>query len=182
MKNLFFFTAIMLSIICAKAQVSVPEPEFIGQVVLLTSDSTAVLLPKEKSTMKSKSTHFGMIPIPGASLLDKTKVNTVFQGKESSVTTDSGTVRFIMRVEKPDLDPSSYLRIVKFQVKKNNREITTAETGLFQGIHLDLSSTDSYEVKKYKDSSLLITLRNVEPGQYGISFTLLMDALTFGVK
>ena len=182
MKKLLSLAVFILSAVCAHAQVNVDEPEFIGQVKILTSDSTSVLLPKEKSTMKTKSTHFGMIPLPGTSLLDKSTTNMVLQGKESSVTVPSGTIRFIMRVEKTDVDPSTYLRIVKFNQKKKTRESTIAQMGLIQGFKMDMSSSDSFEVQKYGDNSLLFTLKDVPAGQYGISFTALMDASTFGVE
>jgi hypothetical protein len=182
MKKILSLAVMMLSFACAQAQVTVQEPEFIGQVRILTSDSTSVLLPKEKSVMKTKSTHFGMIPIPGAGLLDKTKTNMVLQGKESAVTVPAGTIRFIMRVEKTDVDPSTYLRIVKFDQKKKTRETTIAQMGLLQGFSMDMNSSDTFEVQKYGENCLLFTLRDVQVGQYGISFTALMESSTFGVQ
>lgn len=152
MRTFLSFAVTLLLSVCANAQVKVAEPEFIGQVSVLTSDSTSVTLQKEKSTMKTKSTKFGYIPVPGMSLLDKTKTKLVLDGNDASNTFKSGTIRFIMRVEKQEVDPATYLRIVKF------------------------------EVQKYGESSLMFTLHNVEPGQYGISFTGLLDASTFGVE
>lgn len=164
------------------AQVTVSEPEFIGQVKLLTSDSTGIILEKEKASMKSKSTHFGMIPIPGASLLDKTKTCMSLSGSSAKNTVPSGTVRFIIRVERTDVDPSTFLRILKFDVKKKSRESKISEVGILQGFNIDLNSTSAYDVQKYGQSSLLITMKDVQPGQYGITTTMWMDASTFGVE
>lgn len=51
-KKIVMLLAIALgSVTAANAQVRVSEPEFEQQVLLLTSDSTGVLLDKEKSTM-----------------------------------------------------------------------------------------------------------------------------------
>lgn len=182
MRTIFSLAVALLLSVCAKAQVKVTEPEFIGQIAILTSDSTCVTLQKEKSVMKTKSTKFGYIPLPGASLLDKTKTKLVLDGNAASNTFKSGTIRFIMRVEKQEIDPTTYLRIAKFEVKKKTRESVMAQFGIVQGMKMDMNSSESFEVQKYGNNSLLFTLHNVEPGQYGISFTGLLDASTFGVE
>ena len=182
MRTILSLAVALLLSVCANAQVKVAEPEFIGQVSILTSDSTCVTLQKEKSTMKTKSTKFGYIPVPGMSLLDKTKTKLVLDGNSASNTFKSGTIRFIMRVEKQEVDPATYLRIVKFEVKKKTRESVMAQFGLIQGMKMDMNSSESFEVQKYGESSLMFTLHNVELGQYGISFTGLLDASTFGVE
>lgn len=48
------------------AQVTASEPEFIGQVVVVNADSTTTLLQKEATKVKTGSTKFGYIPIPGS--------------------------------------------------------------------------------------------------------------------
>lgn len=182
MKQFIFMAVMTLLTVCANAQVTVSEPEFVGQIKMLTSDSTGVLLEKEKASLKTKSSHFGMLPIPGASLLDKTKTCMTIQGASAKNTVGVGTVRFLIRVERTDIDPSTFLRVIKFDVKKKTRESKVSEVGLFQGFSMDLNSSSAYDVQKYGDSSLLITLKNVQPGQYGISTTMWMDASTFAVN
>ena len=59
------------------------EPEYIGQVVVINADSTTTLLQKEQAAMKTSSSKFGYIPIPGSGLLDKSKVNLTVKGAES---------------------------------------------------------------------------------------------------
>lgn len=182
MKKIISIAVMLLLVACANAQVTVSEPEFIGQVKLLTSDSTGVLLEKEKASMKAKSSHFGMLPIPGASLLDKTKTLMTLAGTTSKNETSQGTVRFLMRVERRDIDPTTFLRVIKFDVKKKTRETKISEAGLLQGFSMDLNSSKAYDVQKYGESSLLITLKDVQPGQYGITTTMWMDASTFAVN
>lgn len=181
--NKFLLTAaMMLLTLGVQAQVKVAEPEFIGQVAMLTSDSTSVLLTKEKSTMKTSTSKLGFLPIPGAGLLDKSKTKMVLQGNSAHNTFKSGDIRFLLRVEKQELDPTTYLRIVKFDVKKKTRESVIAQMGLIQGFSFDMNSSEHFEVKKYGDNSLLVTLKGLEPGQYGITFTGLMEASTFGIE
>ena len=183
MRKLFIILLTAMTVITANAQnnVTVPEPEFIGQVVVLTSDSTGITLPKEKSAIKASGTHWGMVPVPGLGLLDKAKTKLVLAGRNAANNFKAGTIRFVIRVEKQEADPASYLRIVKFEVKKKTRESVISEFGLIQGMSADFSSSESFDVKKYGESSLLISLQ-VEPGQYGVSMTSLFDACTFGVE
>ena len=66
--------AMMMFIISSSASAqNVKEPEYNGQVAILQADSSLVVLQKEVAQMKTKTTGFGYIPIPGSSLLDKGK-------------------------------------------------------------------------------------------------------------
>ena len=68
----------------AQAQkVTVPEPEYKGQVAVINTDSTTTLLQKETGEHKAKSSAFALVPIPGASLLDRTKAYLTVKGAES---------------------------------------------------------------------------------------------------
>lgn len=52
MKKLFVSTlAVMASVVCMNAQISVAEPEFVNSYCILTSDSTYEVLPKESGTI-----------------------------------------------------------------------------------------------------------------------------------
>ena len=83
MKKYLLSLAMLFTLSSAIAQSEKLEPEFIGQVVVVNADSTTTLLQKEATKMKTSSTKFGYIPLPGTSLLDKSKVNMTVKGKES---------------------------------------------------------------------------------------------------
>lgn len=70
MKNLLMAVVMLITCTTSMAQ-GIKEPEYIGQVALVQSDSSQVVLVKEEAEMKTKITGFGYIPIPGSSLLDK---------------------------------------------------------------------------------------------------------------
>ena len=66
MKKIILTTAVMMAMtVSCFAQSKNIEPEYIGQVVILNADSTTVLLQKEAASMKTKSSNWGLLPIPG---------------------------------------------------------------------------------------------------------------------
>lgn len=183
MKKLMMIIVSMMAAMSGFSQTGNLEPEFIGQVVVVNTDSTTKLLPKEQTKMKSSSTSFGLIPIPGTGLLDKSKVNLVVKGAESEMTLNSGRLTFIFRAGKNDVDPKSVFGIFQFEVKKKKRQFQLAEAGMLSGVTSTISfNTVPYEVKKYGNESYLIVIENAEPGQYGITTTDISYISTFGVK
>ena len=159
------------------------EPEFIGQVMVLNSDSTTILLQKEQAAMKASTTNFGLIPIPGSGLLDKSKTNLVVKGKESKVTLNPGRVTLIIRAENNNVDPKSVMGIFQFDVKKGKRQFKVTEGSMVGGYDTTISfNTVQYEAKKYGEHSYLVIIENAEPGQYGIVMNDISNISTFGVK
>lgn len=183
MKKIFAtLTMVMLTVACF-AQSEKLEPEFIGQVVVVNADSTTMLLQKEQASMKASSTNFGLIPIPGSRLLDKTKANMVVKGKEAPVTLNQGRLTFIVRAEKNDIDPTGVMGVFQFEVKKGKRQFKIAEGNLTGGFDFSISFNNvQYVAKKYGEHSYLVIIENPEPGQYGIVLNDIHNISTFGVK
>ena len=65
-------------------------------------------------------------------------------------------------------DPNSFINIFKFQVKGNERRYQVAEAGTFSPTEKNNLAAIEYQAKKYGESSYLLTLTNLEPGEYGI--------------
>ena len=82
MKNLMMAVVMLITCTTSMAQ-GIQEPEYIGQVALVQSDSSQVVLVKEEAEMKTKTSGFGYIPIPGSSLLDKGKTFLRVKGDTS---------------------------------------------------------------------------------------------------
>ena len=176
---------IIVSLMAAMSGFSqtVAEPEFVGQVIVVNADSTTILLQKEQASMKASSTNFGLIPIPGSGLLDKSSTNLVVKGKESKVTLEQGRLTFIVRAEKNDIDPVNILGVFKFDVKKKKRQFKMAEMNSVGGWDFNMSFTNvQYVAKKYGEHSYLIVIENPEAGQYGIILNDIYNISTFGVK
>ena len=184
MKKFILLAVLLVSVSAADAQVKVEEPEFEGQVMLLTSDSTGVILDREKSIMKSKSNHLGFLPIPGSFLLESNKTVLRFKGSQAKNTVKSGKVRLVIRAEKNTMDPKLVFSIFKFDVKKNNRENLFSKSSMLSGtdMNIDGGTEAINNVHKYGTSSYLIEL-NLQPGQYGISYSNVpTEAATFGIE
>lgn len=158
------------------------EPEFNDQACILNADSTTTMLPMESVRMKGKSTYYGLIPIPGSGLLDKNKMYLEFQGEKSTVTIKPGTVNIILKEKENGDDPRSSLGFMTLEVKKKKRRAEWMSFGLLQGSKMDTQGSNQYEVRKFGKSSYLITIRNLQPGQYALGVKSGMAMATFGVE
>lgn len=173
MKKTLISMGILLAATVAQAQVTVPEPEYVGQVVFLTSDTTAVALQKEPWTTGSSSSHIGAVlgavGVPGAAMLDKTKMVTTITGPAAAQEFACTTARFIIRAKDNDIDPTGCVGIFKYVVnKKKNRERKMAEMCLLSGTSFNIGATDViFTAKKYGESSYLVEA-TFEPGEYAI--------------
>lgn len=166
MKKLFliiiaaFFTATGV----IAQNVTVEEPEFAEETLLLTSDNQSVKLSRENGTVKTKA---------GASLyltgIGKVKSRLTLKGvKSTSKAVGGSTTRLIIKAADNKTDPNSFISIFKFEVKGKERRYQLAEAGtLSKSESNNLSSVD-YKAKKYGESSYYIVLEDLTPGEYGI--------------
>lgn len=123
----------------AQAQkVTVPEPEYKGQVAVINADSTTTLLQKETGEHKAKSSAFALVPIPGASLLDRTKAYLTVKGAESPNKISSKKFSLIIRVKDNSEEPKNAFGIFKFETKKKERRFKMADIGYYQFHHRGL--------------------------------------------
>lgn len=157
---------IALFALCANkvsAQITVAEPEFAEQVLLVTDNAHGTLLPKEAASIKTKA---------GASLylvgIGKVKSRLTLEGAESSVTAKAGTVYLIVGAKDNTTDPESFIDICKFEVKSKRRQYQIAEDGTFSAAKTNSTSSVDFSAKKYGKSSYLIQINNATEGQYGI--------------
>lgn len=183
MKKYFVTIVMAMLTVAGYAQSEKLEPEFIGQVVVVNADSTITLLQKESTQMKTSSSKFGYIPLPGTSLLDKSKVNMVVKGKESQTKLKKGRLTFIVRTGSNNVDPKDVFGVFQFEVKKKNRQYELAEAGLLSGV----KSTTTFNtvptlVKKYGTESYLVVIEDAQPGQYAFTTTDISHVSTFGVE
>ena len=144
--------------------VTVEEPEFAEETLLLTSDNQSVKLSRENGTIKTKA---------GASLyltgIGKIKSRLTLKGiKSTSKAVGGSTTRLIVKAADNKTDPNSFISIFKFEVKGKERRYQLAEAGtLSKSESNNLSSVD-YKAKKYGESSYYIVLEDLTPGEYGI--------------
>lgn len=148
----------------ANAQVTVEEPEFVEQTLLLVSDTEGIELDRENATIATKA---------GASLyltgIGKAKSRLTLKGKTStSRVKGSSVTRLIIKAEDNNTDPESFISIFQFEIKKKERRYQLAEAGTFSKTEKNNLSSINYKAKKYGTSSYLILIEDLQPGEYGI--------------
>ena len=151
-KSLFVLFSFLISLSSlAQSNVSVHEPEFIGQAVYLTSDSTAAPLQKEYGS-----------PYAGAFTGGVNMYLTVKGNASPNIVTgnaNENVIRFIIRVENNEMDPETTIRVVNFEIKRKQRRVKFMESSLVGGV--ESNETESYllyNAKKYGEKCYLITI------------------------
>lgn len=145
--------------------VSVAEPEFAEETLLLISDSEGTLLKRESGTIKTKA---------GASLyltgIGKVKSRLTLAGAQS-VNKVKGTsiTRLIIKAKDNETDPNSFVNIFKFEIYKNKeRRYLLTEMGTLSKTETNNLSSVDFKAKKYGKNSYLILMEDLVPGEYGI--------------
>ena len=182
MKKLMVAMTMFVISSSASAQ-NVKEPEYNGQVAVLQEDSSLVVLQKEVAQMKTKTSGFGYIPIPGSSLLDKGKSFLQVKGNVSPNKVSQGKITLVIRVKDNNEEPKNAIGVFQFETKKKERRYQQAEVGVLSGMKATTSfNTVDYEVKKWGTSSYLVTIEHLQPGEYGVTTADLGNITTLSVK
>lgn len=164
MKKLLLIAMTLLCACGVKGQVSVTEPEFADETLLLISDTEGKVLSRENGTIKTKA---------GASLylagIGKAKTRLTLKGKTSqSAAKGASTTRLIIRMKDNQTDPNSFINIFKFEVKGSERRYQLAEAGTFSATKSNNLASIDFKAKKYGESSYYIVIEGLEAGEYGI--------------
>ena len=162
MRIVLTFTMLFIAL-SSYGQVTIEEPEFAEQTLLVKSDTEGIMLPRENGFIKTKA---------GASIylvgIGKIKSRITLNGPTTSVSTEQRPeIRLILKSVDNKTDPKSFISIFKFEVKPKIRQVQVSEIGTFGSSDQSLSSLD-YNAKKYGEASYLIVLEDLEPGEYGI--------------
>lgn len=167
MKRLLFsLVASAVALGSAHAQ-KMTEPEYVGQVNYVGTDSTVTLLEVENTEMKTKSNGLGFVPVAGM-FLSKGQSYLVIKGAKSKTKLSGDNVTLIARVKENDEDPKSKIGIIKFEPKKKERRYLMAEAGLLSMKNKTAYSDFKFDAKKFGKASYLIKVEKLEPGEYGI--------------
>lgn len=169
MKKTISMVAVLL--LCATLSVNaqnvtVAEPEFAEETLLLVSDNEGIELTRENGTVKTKA---------GASLyltgIGKVKSRLTIKGECSQSKVKGGTTtRLIVKASDNKTDPNSFINIFKFEIKGDERRYQVAEAGTLSKTESNNLSSVDYKAKKYGESSYYLVLDNLTPGEYGIVF------------
>lgn len=162
-----FLSTAFVAIIAMNAmaqQVIVEEPEFAEQSLVLTSDSTFIMLPRESASLKAKAS--ASLYLTG---IGKVKTRITLKGENSSVVVkQEPTLRLVVKAADNKTDPKSFISLFKFEVKSKKRQALVAEVGTFSGASENSLSNIDFNAKKYGEASYLLYLDNLTPGEYGL--------------
>jgi len=175
MKKLILICAVAFGMATSvhSQNISVEEPEFIGQTLYLTSDTTATSFQKEYGSISAKVKGSSFIPYAGAFAGGVNMYLTVKRPTSSNVIQASGEdIRLIVRVDNNNEDPAELIRVMTFEIKKSERRVRFMESSVVGGVKSnEAESYITYNAKKYGDSSYLITIPATalqQGGEYGI--------------
>lgn len=146
-------------------EVTVAEPEFADETLLLVSSTEGILLKRENGTIKTKA---------GASLyltgIGKIKSRLTLAGVQSVNTAKGASrTRLIIKAKDNETDPNSFINIFKFEIyNKKERRYQLSEIGTLSKAETSNLSSIEFKAKKYGESSYLIQMDDLTPGEYGI--------------
>ena len=167
MKNLLIFLLRILGYASFCQDITVPEPEYFGNVVYVKNNK-AVDLEKQKVHVTVKA---------GASLyitgLGKIKQQIVINGNSSDVKIEEDrNLKFIIKVVDNKYDPFDIVEIFKLEKHNDTRSLLTAETGSFSGSKAGDMVRVAYKATKYGNNSFLINVPSIGMGEYAFNIKI----------
>ncbi|MBZ0327187.1 MAG: hypothetical protein K8F54_06240 [Altibacter sp.] len=160
--------------------ISIPEPEFIGEIVYVASDNNPVDLEMQTASIRSGKSVGRMVTGAG-----KNKVLVVVKGAKSPVRIKkSDTIYFVYNNGSNDITPRKVIQLLEFESEKKTREYLFANSSNLTGQttqgELNLIN---YKAKKYGETSYLIIVSNLPVGEYAffLGDEESRDAYLFGV-
>lgn len=160
-------------------EISVPEPEFTGIVLLVKPDGQAEQLEKQKAASASRADI-------GAALfgVSKAKGMNMVSGVQSPVrNAASEKLAFIVRVKENDRDPVEVINLFRMEVdlKKERRTIVTGTVNFNQTTAADIEFIP-FHASKYGQSSYLVEVSDLPPGEYALTLDGSRDVFNlFGI-
>jgi len=138
------------------------EPDFIGEAYLLNSENESVKLDKVIGELSSGMS-FSSNSLNALSL--------EIQGEESQTRIPIGKpINLVVRAVDNNSDPLIIISTYKFKEKKKKRTVVLSKDNSGSLIKSRAPAKDmvKFSGQKYGNSSYLITLSNLEEGEYGI--------------
>ncbi|MDM1396240.1 hypothetical protein HX049_03475 [Myroides odoratimimus] len=142
----------------------ISEPEFVGECVFIKPDNSTVLLEKHLTQNRT-------VASTGLMMTGIGKVRTQLQipGCCSNLSiNEKDEIKLIIKSTENLTDPFSIIKVFKFEKKKKFRRAEVSSLSNFGTTKSNNYINVSFEGKKFGESSYLIKLDPVEPGEYGI--------------
>ncbi|MBQ7772478.1 MAG: hypothetical protein IJ383_00185 [Bacteroidales bacterium] len=167
MKKILFILMVAV-VTCGYAQ-RVNEPQFIGEVHLVRTQTESVPLEKKVAVLKTKAG--AAMYITGIGSI-KSRIDV--EGLSSTVrcSISDGPIVLIVRAADNENDPSSFIRVFRFKPKGKNRVAEISKLNTFGGHSDNNFDLVEYVGEKYGEKSYKLTLENVsQPCEIGVLIT-----------
>lgn len=165
--TLFTFACLFAFVSPTQAQDNFKEPDFIGEVVLIKNGVDEGLL--EKSPVQVKSSSGAAMYITG---IGSVKTRMIVKGCCANIRiTTADEVQFIVKAVDNQTDPISIIRVIEFDKKKKERRAELASVHSFAGTSSNNMKLVTFSAKKFGESSYIIKVSGLQPGEYGIYAT-----------
>lgn len=187
MRKILIVAILLCACFTANSQtnMNVPEPEFVGEVVVVRADSTTLYqtLPKERASKRTVASAT-MYLIGLGDVKTKLSIKEHYSPLQIS---DEFEYKFIVKAISNEFDPISIIRFFKLEREGDYEKRRTAV--LLKDSSLGALETNTREfvnftAKKYGESSYILTVKLSE-GEYGITVNSVDEAnsvvATFGV-
>ncbi len=164
MNKILLSVAALFATISLSAQVSIAEPDFSEQVIVVKSDMEGVLLNKESAQLKTKA---------GASVyivgIGSQRTRMTLSGTEASQRFAPGRLRMIVRAVDNKTDPLSIIAVIKLEQTKKDRRAEMAKFSTFGGASSNNEETVVFNAKAYGEASYLLVIDDIQPGEYAVT-------------
>lgn len=166
-KLLFSFICIftLFTYSFGQSDLSIEEPEFIGEAFILKPDNSTIDLDKETVRLRTRA---GL----SVYLVGIGKVKTKIQVSgccASSRYTPKDEIKIIVRAVDNNTDPMAIIQIFKFKKKKKKRLAELASVGTFSGGSSNNLDYLRFKAKKYGENSYILTIKKFERNaEYGL--------------
>lgn len=167
MKKLSILTIILMTSICSYSQDEIiPVPDYVNTLYVITPDGLKALEKQEAST-KTKLKAATFIPYAGL-LAGGTRSSVVLIGTKSSVRFNTTDIRFIYEPSVM-VDPEQNIKVIPLVSNefKEQREVQTGTSSNFRAKGNEIPKVP-FSFKKYKDKYIIIELKDLPQGEYGI--------------
>ena len=165
MKKFLFILAILVISVNSFAwdfkDFNIPEPEFEGEVYVMTDTTTYISLQTEHA--KSKTTAkwgVAMFGVASGSTYWEIKGNASPVTLNKNIYTDG--LYIIVSCENNNRDPRRILQIIPLEIQKNRRIYNVSKYNTFSGASSMDAQVLNFEARKYKDHSYIIKINSDE--------------------
>jgi hypothetical protein len=173
MKNLLLTICILFTSAYSFSQdllnKNIPEPEFVGQALIINSDDEMKVL---ESSRLQQDSDLKLLSI-------KTKYKTWLEISgccSQTILNKSNTpIKFIIKAENNNTDPTTLYQFVKLEKEKTKRKLLTSTMSM-KGVKSNQDGFITFYGKKYGSSSYLLSATIAEPGEYGLLIGSVMEA------